>query len=106
MKILHLTLKKQWFDLVASGKKHMEFREAKPHWEKRLIDANGQIRHFDEVHFRNGYGLDKPLVIVEWLGCVLTHSDLCHPEHGEELDGRYFVLLLGRVKEVPGGLIS
>ena len=30
MKYLHLTLKKNWFDLILSGEKKEEYREIKP----------------------------------------------------------------------------
>lgn len=36
MKILHLTLKKKWFDMTESGVKKEEYREIKPYWIKRL----------------------------------------------------------------------
>ena len=36
MKILHLTLKKQWFEKILSGEKKEEFREIKEYWNKRL----------------------------------------------------------------------
>ena len=36
MNILHLTLTKNWFDLILSGEKKEEYREIKPYWEKRL----------------------------------------------------------------------
>lgn len=39
MKILHLVLKKKWFDLIASGVKTEEYRDVKPYWEKRLLDC-------------------------------------------------------------------
>jgi len=31
--ILHLTVKKKWFDLIASGDKKIEYREFKSYWE-------------------------------------------------------------------------
>ena len=31
--ILHLTLKKNWFDMIASSKKPEEYRKIKEHWE-------------------------------------------------------------------------
>lgn len=34
---LHLTLKKKWFDMIASGAKREENREMKPYWNKRLM---------------------------------------------------------------------
>jgi hypothetical protein len=37
MKILYLTLKKKWFDLIVSGKKLEEYREIKSHWVYRLL---------------------------------------------------------------------
>lgn len=47
MKILHLTLKKEWFDMVASGEKPEEYREIKPYWQSRL-----EGKHYDAVQFR------------------------------------------------------
>lgn len=35
-KTLHLTLKKKWFDMIASGEKKEEYREIKPYWSQRL----------------------------------------------------------------------
>jgi len=36
MNILHLTLKKKWFDMILSGEKKEEYRELKPYWLTRL----------------------------------------------------------------------
>ena len=41
MKTLHLTLKKQWFDMIESGEKKEEYREIKPYWISRLVDWSG-----------------------------------------------------------------
>jgi len=83
-KILHLTLKKKWFDLIKEGKKKEEYREIKPYWEKRLCekieigtgDNVGRIRYipkkFDEIHFRNGYKPDSPYMVVEWKGLLMN----------------------------------
>lgn len=35
---LHLILKGKWYDLIASGEKTEEYREAKPYWIKRIFD--------------------------------------------------------------------
>jgi len=59
MKILHLTLKKKWFDMIASGEKREEYREIKPYWIKRLNKS------YDVIKFRNGYSKDSPTMIVE-----------------------------------------
>lgn len=62
IRILHLTLKKKWFDLIAAGKKKTEYREIKPYWEKRLN------KDYDEIHFRNGYNKNCPFMRVEYFG--------------------------------------
>ena len=36
--ILHL--KKEYYDMVISGKKRIDFREVKPYWQKRLSNNN------------------------------------------------------------------
>jgi hypothetical protein len=36
MKVLHLTLKKKWFDMIASGEKKEEYRAIKPYWNRRF----------------------------------------------------------------------
>ena len=63
MNILHLTLHRKWFDRIAAGTKTTEYREDKPHWRTRLDG-----RSYDEVHFRNGYGPDRPFMRVKCLG--------------------------------------
>ena len=35
--VLHLTLKKYWFDMIKSGIKKEEYREIKDYWVKRLF---------------------------------------------------------------------
>ena len=71
MRILHLTLKKKWFDMIASGEKKEEYREMTGYWIRRLLEfhnkANGDIRaqRYDLVRFRNGYRSDSPVMDVE-----------------------------------------
>lgn len=79
-KILYLTLKKEPFEQIKSGKKIIEYREVKPYWTKRLLDKDGIIKYFDEIHFRNGYGKDAPLSKNEWWGMI-------------ENDGMYEILI-------------
>lgn len=92
-RILHLTLKKKWFDLIANKDKIIEYRQCKPYWIERL---DGKT--FDEVHFRNGYAKDSPFMRVEWLGCRLMN--LKHePANGEVLNGLTYGILLGEILE-------
>jgi hypothetical protein len=70
-KILFLTLKKKWFDAIASGKKKVEYRELKPYWTSRLMIVHPSHRilspkTFDEVHFRNGYSKKSPFMRVKF----------------------------------------
>jgi hypothetical protein len=52
MKILHLSLKKEWYEMIESGVKTEEYREIKPYWEKRLIDYKGLKRDYQWIVFR------------------------------------------------------
>ena len=61
-KILHLTIKKKWFDLIAIGRKTWEYREIKLYWARRLVN-----KEFDEIHFRNGYHKKSPFMRVEYI---------------------------------------
>ena len=66
MKILHLTLKKEYFDLIASGEKIEEYREVKPYWIRRL-ETKYDYNKFDEIHFKNGYGKNVPFMRVVFI---------------------------------------
>lgn len=51
-KILHLVLKRKWYDMIASGEKTEEYREIKPYWEKRLLDYEAIKRDAKMLAFR------------------------------------------------------
>jgi hypothetical protein len=59
-KILQLTLKREFFARIASGKKRTEWRKRKRYWCKRL-----EGKRFDLVRFRNGYAVNAPEMLVE-----------------------------------------
>lgn len=82
-RILHLTLKRRWFDMIALGKKPEEYRDVTPYWIQRLtwhefhkcdvyqlakyvIDQDVFRRDFEIVQFRNGYNKDSPVMQVEF----------------------------------------
>ena len=60
MKILHLVLKRQWFEMIDSGIKLAEYREIKPYWTNRLEGKN-----FTHVEFRGGYQAGAPRMRFE-----------------------------------------
>jgi len=87
MKVLHMTLKKRWFDMILSGEKTEEYREIKPYWTKRLEKT------YDVIRFRNGYGSKVPVFDIEFLGAVVSRG---RAEWGAP-DKVVYVLSLGKL---------
>ncbi len=52
MKILHLPLKKEWYEMIESGVKTEEYREIKPYWDKRLVDYKSVFKDYKRLVFR------------------------------------------------------
>lgn len=108
MKTLHLTLKKKWFDMIASGEKTEEYREIKKHWVQRICDEHEGMmggdfmdahtvcaytfRQFDAVVFCNGYSGGAPLMSFR---NPTISIDTGNPEWGAEPGKKYFVIKLG-----------
>ena len=88
MRILHLTLKKKWFDLIASGVKREEYREMKAYWHKRLN------KEYDAIIFRNGYASDSPSLKIE-LKEILSGIGIT--EWGAPENERVYILRLGKI---------
>ena len=82
---LHLTLKRQWFDEIARGVRHKEYRQYKPYWKTRL-----EGRKYDVVKFRNGYSRNAPEMVVEFRGLI---------RNGKSRKADY-VIKLGRILEL------
>lgn len=89
MNVLHLTLKKKWFDMITSGNKKEEYREMKPYWDIRL-----KGKAFDAVLFRNGYSKDSPSVLIELIG---IYHGLGILEWGAPIGKEVYILRLGEV---------
>lgn len=89
-KLLHLTLKKKWFDLIKQGKKTEEYREIKPYWTIRLIDSKtSNFKQFSHIVFKNGYSKDAPMMKVEFKGV----------KFGEFEGKKVYVIQLGEILE-------
>jgi len=88
LRVLHLTLKKQWFDMVESGEKLEEYREIKPYWDVRLA------KNYDVIKFRNGYSKDSPVIIIE-LNEVFKGFGL--EKWGAPRSGPVYILKLGKI---------
>ena len=108
MKVLHLTLKKKWFDMIASGEKKEEYREVKDYWMKRLAGIKGcgtsynftllnNIKNkcidYDVVIFKNGYSKNAPTLVINCKGIEVREgkSQWGAPNH------RVFVIKLGEI---------
>jgi hypothetical protein len=105
MKILHLTLKKKWFDMIASGEKKEEYREIGPYWGIRFCGGewyNFEIEvlhnkislHPEAVKFVNGYRPNSPSFLIECKGIVV---DTGKTEWGAVPGQEYFVIKLGKI---------
>ena len=118
-KVLTLTVSKQWFDMIAAGKKIEEYREIKPYWIARLLQNNSNIvdvRHlalalagrtdllkkyidaqrivlkqYTHVLFINGYRKDSPRIEkeIESIGIGKHKKGLC-PDNW--LDTEFFII--------------
>ena len=108
--MLILPIKKKWFDMILSGEKKEEYREIKPYYTSRFINALGRnglvqaeeakrllLKSLDEKQFellfRNGYSSSSP-----------TFSAVCHLKvgAGKEKWGavagvEYYVLKIDRI---------
>jgi len=96
MKILKLTLNKEWFNLIQRGIKTEEYREVKPYWITRLVHQNilnnGKFQHFDFVQFTNGYSKTSPQVTMECKGIEVGTGKA---EWGAVGSTEYFIIKLG-----------
>jgi signal peptidase I len=86
---LRLTLKKKWFDMIASGEKTEEYRTPSEWIFSRLIGKG-----YDVVEFSNGYGKHVPRVVVKYFG---WHQGPGRTEWGASWQNRYVVIRLGHV---------
>lgn len=70
-KILRLTLKGIWYDMIAAGTKTEEYREIKPYWEKRLLDYKALSDYVDKNYVS--------LLVYQFIvhGNIQPHIDGC-----------------------------
>jgi hypothetical protein len=103
-KVLKLTLKKIWFDMILSGRKKEEYREIKDYWVNRLTENksycqmgdSGYVineRKYDWVKFTNGYNKDSPSVTLKCEGIEISKGD---SSIGAIENEYYFVIKLGQ----------
>lgn len=99
MSTLELTLKKQWFDMVAIGEKREEYREP-----SKWIMSRLENKHYDAVRFRNGYNADSPVCVCEYLGWNFGFGK--RKWGGGSTQGNPLVVIkLGRVLSAPNAAL-
>jgi hypothetical protein len=78
MKVLNLTLKKKWFDMIKSGEKKEEYREVKEYWNNRLLSLDwseeGAYKKFDVIRFTNGYSKAAPYFYIASKGVGIGYG--------------------------------
>ena len=121
MKVLDLSLKHCWYDMIASGEKTEEYRDLRPYYANRLlygcslgvkeywetIFANAQTkewfkpemllrdygsRFYDAVRFHRGQG-SPVTMLFEYNGLGIGKG---RPEWGAPEDKEVFIIKLGK----------
>ena len=110
---LVLPIKRKWFDMIRKGIKLEDYREIKPYYDTRLMNAfgsilvNGQIMHGKDVPeeirkewpvpviFRNGYGGNSPQITAF---CNLKMGN-GKTEWGAEPGKKYYILEIEGIAE-------
>lgn len=89
-KTLYLTLKRKWFDMIASGEKREEYREVKRYWNDRLM------KDYDEVVFRNGYikGCPELKAEIKSIGLGIGKEEWGAPNEV------VYIISLGKIKSI------
>lgn len=100
--VLHLTLKRKWYDMIASGEKKEEYREEKPYWDVRIRNWIDRLlfgrKGYQVVAFSLGYA--KPDMFFRaylWqvgFPIVVIHRECPHAEWGEP-DTPHYIISLG-----------
>ena len=67
---LQLTLKKEWFLLMLSGKKKVEIRKPSDWIKSRLNNKN-----YRSIRFINGYGRDKPYFVCKYKSYEIANKN-------------------------------
>lgn len=100
---LNLPIKAKWFDMIAHGVKHEEYRDCEHRQIQRAyLDAFNDVSYWKRPRvaiFRNGYTMDAKALAVEIVGYDLRgRENVKHPDWGEPTCRRlHLVVKLGRI---------
>ena len=79
-KILHLVLKRKYWERIYNGTKTVEYRDFSKYWQKRFEGKN-----FTHIRFQLAYSKNPPTMLVEYKGYTI---------------GKEYELKLGKIIEV------
>lgn len=97
MKILRLPIKTEWFDMILSGVKAVEYRQMKVSIKRRLYYPDGTLKNWDAVELTAGYGHHHPRAVYELPKLEIGGTG--RTEWGAVEGERYYCLHLGELKE-------
>jgi len=103
--ILHLNLKRKWFDMILSGVKTEEYREIKKSWNRVFTDSGIKIKgksyHPNDVIicFSNGYSKSRDQFFIECKNFRVTSGK---EEWGAEPGKLCYTIFLGKIIEDNG----
>lgn len=122
-RVLHLHLKRKWYDMIVSREKGEEYRLITDYWCNRFLyqtekcstfesishllnspsvygnpesvmeHLNYMFKIFDLIVFENGYG-DVPVTVTEWGGIEIKKGK---QEWGAVPGENYFTILIGNL---------
>lgn len=87
VKVLHLVLKKKWYEMQERGEKTEEYREMKPYWCKRLLDQSGNVKQYTHVCFHYGY---TQRCFINRIDCIYIGRG--YTEWGAPADRNVFII--------------
>ncbi len=98
-KVLVLAVTKQWFDLMVTGEKPLEFRKPTKFIKDRLFDKNGNTKHYDYILLNNGYGYHLPYFIAKYEGHGTGYNNHYIFSDGSEITpaAEDYALFLGEI---------
>ena len=59
-RVLHLVLKRKYFERIHNGIKTTEYRDFSKYWQKRI-----EGKHYTHIKFQLGYTKNPPTMLVE-----------------------------------------
>lgn len=96
-KVLRLPIKTEWFDMILSGVKLVEYRQMKETIRRRLYHKDGTLKDWDAVEWTAGYGLKHPRVIYTFDKMDIGATG--NPKWGAVEGERYYCIYPGEIVE-------